>query len=130
MIILEFWIGNTKYTWFLDNNYLGLFTFLIGILGGTIYRLSRRRRLNRVDKNKNKNKNLRGGEHIGNCLEPSKGYEIINEDLKKTIFEILGLKKFNRNIILPVAANVAILANSVLMKKLGTQLSLSEACAV
>lgn len=118
MIIIDFWIGKTRYTWFIDNNYLAIFGFLISLGGGYIYKARKARRLK-----KDARKMPRGGSHLSDCIDPSSGYEVLNEDLKKVIYHILGLNK-NIPVVLPITAPILFIAKAALSNQIGTQIGL------
>lgn len=123
MIIIDFWIGKTKYTWFIDNNYLGIFAFLISLAGGFIYKIYKRRKTRRLKLKKDIKKMPRGGSHLSDCIDPSSAYEVVNEDFKKIIYHILGLNE-NIPVVVPITAPIVFIAKAILSRQIGTQLSI------
>ena len=79
MLIVNFCIGTKKYTWFIDSNYLGILAFIIALLGGFIYKYRKNKVLEKGSRKKFRR--IRGGDYLSDCVDPSSGYEVINEDL-------------------------------------------------
>ena len=111
-----------KYTWFIDNNYLGIFAFLIGMAGGFIYKWRKTKKLS-ISKRLKTRKMPRGGSHLSDCIDPSSGYEVVNEDLKKVIYHILGFDE-NIPVVVPITAHILFIAQAALTHQLGTQLNI------
>ena len=76
IFIVKFVIRRTKVTWFIDNNWIMLFSFLLTTTVGIIFR-----------KIKNSNKKIKlsnsaGGDFVDKCIEPDSVYEIVDPVLE------------------------------------------------
>lgn len=78
MILIKFVRKGIHYTWFVNENWIAIFVFLIILLGGVTVRIFRPK------KQKITHKMLppRGGTNTIDCLEPEKTYELIDDAVK------------------------------------------------
>lgn len=85
MLIIKFAIRKTKITWFINNNWIMLFCFLVTMTLGISFR--------RI---KNSNKKIKilnptGGNFIDECIEPDSVYEVVDPALEIVIKQMLDL---------------------------------------
>jgi energy-coupling factor transporter transmembrane protein EcfT len=91
-------IRESKVTWFVNNNWAAIVSFLLTIaIGLTIIKI------------KNSNKKIRianpkGGDFIGNCNEPGSAYEVLDPVLKIMVKGMLDLRQVDGPIIIGVPA--------------------------
>jgi hypothetical protein len=85
MLIVKFAIRGAKITWFIDNNYILVISFLLTMFTGIAYR-----RWRNLGKNI-KIPNPKGGIFIDNCIEPDSIYELVDRPLEIVLKQMLNL---------------------------------------
>ncbi len=78
MILIKFVRKGVQYTWFVNENWIAIFVFLIVLLGGVTVRIFRPKKQNVSDKMLPP----RGGANIIDRIEPEKAYELIDDAVK------------------------------------------------
>ena len=78
MILIKFVRKGVQYTWFVHENWIAIFVFLIVLLGGVTVRIFRPKKQNVSDKMLPP----RGGTNIIDCIESEKAYELIDDAVK------------------------------------------------
>ena len=86
MLTVNFSIRESKITWFIDNNWIILLSFLLTTTIGIAFRMI-----------KNSNKKIKissptGGGFIDECIEPDSVYEIVHPALEIVVKQMLGLR--------------------------------------
>lgn len=110
MILIQFTKKDAQYTWFINDNWILIISFLSTVLLGLIYKKIKNSR------KKIQEKNLRGGDFIDTCIDPNGAYEILDPNLEITVKQMLKLQPTAEAVIISVP--VAILAYIVSQKPL------------
>lgn len=86
-------LDGTKYTWFINDNYVFVvsivITVSIGCLVKFLIKLNRYRVEGKTRKRKLLNVHNRGGNLLEDCIEPNKVYEVVDDDVKRIIRDII-----------------------------------------
>jgi len=86
MLVIKFVIRGTKITWFVNDNWVMLLSFLLTMTVGIAFR-----RIKNSNK-KIKMSNPTGGDFIDNCIEPDSVYEVVDPALEIVIKQMLKLR--------------------------------------
>jgi hypothetical protein len=85
MLVIKFPIRGGKITWFIDDNWVMVISFLLTMLTGIAYR-----RIKNSNK-KIKMPNPKGGAFIDHCIEPDSVYELVDRPLEIVLKQMLNL---------------------------------------
>lgn len=78
MLIIRFVRNGIQYTWFISDNWIGVFTFVTVLGCGLIVKIFRSKKQKTTDKTLPP----RGGTNIIDCIEPEKTYELVDDAVK------------------------------------------------
>jgi hypothetical protein len=90
MLIVKFAIRESKITWFINDNWIMLISFLLTMVTGISYR--RYRKIKNSNK-KIKTPNPKGGSFIDECIEPDSIYELVDPPLEIVLKQILNIRQ-------------------------------------
>ena len=88
MVIIKFALRGSKYTWFMDDNWVMILAFVVTLVAGVIFR--KIKKLNSNDTT-TKMTNPRGGTFIDDCIELDSVYEVVNAHLEIVTKRMLKL---------------------------------------
>jgi len=86
MLVIKFVIHGTKITWFINNNWIMLLSFLLTIIMSIGFK-----RIKNSNK-KIKKSNPTVSDFIDNCIEPDSVYEVVHPALETVIKQMLDLR--------------------------------------
>lgn len=90
MISIQFYIRGTKVTWFINDNWVILISFLLTLLVSTACKIVFRK-IKQLNK-KTEIPNPKGGEgFIDQCIEPDSAYELVDPALQLTVRRMLDI---------------------------------------
>ena len=96
MILIKFVRKGAHYTWFINDNWVMVISFLLTIGIGVVFR-----RIKNSNK-KIKMSNLRGGNFIDECIEPDSVYEVLDPALEIVIKQMLNLPPASGPVVISV----------------------------
>ncbi len=92
MLIVKFVLGGKNVTWFVDESWVAVISFLITMILGITYRIRRfRNSKKRLGDSKKKMFSPRGGKFIDQCIEPDSIYELVDPVLEVMVKRMLNL---------------------------------------
>lgn len=85
MLVVKFAIRGSKITWFVNDNWIMVFSFLLTMVAGIAYRKIK------SSNKKIKMANPKGGAFIDGCIEPDSIYELVDPSLEIVLKQMLNL---------------------------------------
>jgi hypothetical protein len=89
MLIIKFTIGGSKITWFVNDNWVMVISFLVTLVTSIVAKRIYKRITN--SKKKIKMTNPKGGAFLDDCIEPDSIYKLVDRPLEISLKQMLNL---------------------------------------